>query len=512
MIEKIWKKGRENMEKSPLIEVKGISKSFTSTKALQQVSLAVCPGEVHGLIGENGSGKSTLSAIISGNLKADEGEMFLFGKPYQPTDSFDASQHGVSMIVQEQGTIDTVSVAANICAGREDQYCRMGILDSKRLTRDAQQLLEEVVGTSISPNVLAGTLSFEDRKLVEIARAFYKLPELFIVDETTTALPQKGRNILYGLIRKLKEAGKAVIFISHDIDELIQVCNCVTILRDGKYIATLREDEMEPGRMKSLMVGREVMDNFYRGDYDALPPDAPVSLEVRNVSTGILKDISFDLHKGEILGLAGLSDCGIHEVGKAVFGLRELETGSVQIPGKGRITSPHKAIQAGMGFMSKDRDTESMLITLNIQENIVLPSLGDLQKLGFFITPRSEKELAEKWCTRLSVKMRDLEQSCAELSGGNKQKIVLAKWLGNNSDIFVLDCPTRGIDIGVKETIYRIIEDLKREGKSIIMISEELPEVIGMSDRILVLKDGEIVKSFDRSPELSESDVIHYMI
>lgn len=274
MIEKIWKKGRENMEKSPLIEVKGISKSFTSTKALQQVSLAVYPGEVHGLIGENGSGKSTLSAIISGNLKADEGEMFLFGKPYQPTDSFDASQHGVSMIVQEQGTIDTVSVAANICAGREDQYCRMGILDSKRLTRDAQQLLEEVVGTSISPNVLAGTLSFEDRKLVEIARAFYKLPELFIVDETTTALPQKGRNILYGLIRKLKEAGKAVIFISHDIDELIQVCNCVTILRDGKYIATLREDEMEPGRMKSLMVGREVMDNFYRGDYYKAPGNA----------------------------------------------------------------------------------------------------------------------------------------------------------------------------------------------------------------------------------------------
>lgn len=500
------------MGKSPLIEVKGISKSFTSTKALQQVSLAVYPGEVHGLIGENGSGKSTLSAIISGNLKADEGEMFLFGKSYKPADSFDASQRGVSMIVQEQGTIDTISVAANICAGRENQYCRFGILNNKRLTQDAQKLLEEVVGTDISPNALAGTLSFEDRKLVEIARAFYKMPELFIVDETTTALPQKGRNILYGLIRKLREAGKAVIFISHDIDELIQVCNCVTILRDGKYIATLREDEMEPGRMKSLMVGREVVDNFYRSDYGTYPPDAPVSLQVRNLSSGILKNISFDLHKGEILGLAGLSDCGIHEVGKAVFGLKRLEAGSIQITGKGAVTSPHKAIQSGMGFMSKDRDTESMLITLNIKENIALPSLGDLQKFGFFIMPRSETALAEKWCTQLSVKMRDIEQSCAELSGGNKQKVVLAKWLGNNSDIFVLDCPTRGIDIGVKETIYRIIEDLKRQGKSIIIISEELPEVIGMSDRILVLKDGEIVKSFDRSPELSESDIIHYMI
>ena len=500
------------MEKTPLLEVREVSKSFTSTKALQKVSLKVYPGEVHGLIGENGSGKSTLSAIISGNLKADEGEMLLFGKPYRPTDSFDASCHGVSMIVQEQGTIDTVSVAANICAGRESQYCRFGILNSKRLTRDAAELLERIGVTDIPATAMAGSLSFEDRKLVEIARAFYKLPELFIVDETTTALPQKGRNILYKLIRQLQEAGKAVIFISHDIDELVQVCNTVTILRDGKYIATLSQEEMEPGRMKSLMVGREVMDNFYRSDYETVSADAPVALEVKGLDCGILRDISFQLRKGEILGLAGLSDCGIHEVGKAVFGLNRPERGEVNVTGHGKITSPPKAIRAGMGFMSKNRDTESMLITLTVQENIVLPSLGDLQKLGFFITPGSEKNLANTWCTRLSVKMRDLNQSCAELSGGNKQKIVLAKWLGNNSDIFILDCPTRGIDIGVKETIYRIMEDLKAQGKSIIMISEELPEVIGMSDRILVLKEGRIVKTFDRDPGLTEADVIHHMI
>lgn len=500
------------MEKTPLIEVKDISKSFTSTKALQKVSLKVYGGQVHGLIGENGSGKSTLSAIISGNLKADEGEMFLFGKPYAPTDSFDASCHGVSMIVQEQGTIDTVSVAANIFAGREGQYCKLGILNSRKLAADAQALLEKIGVTDIPASAIAGTLSFEDRKLVEIARAFYQLPELFIVDETTTALPQKGRNILYRLIRQLQEAGKAVIFISHDIAELVEVCNAVTILRDGKYIATLDKDEMDASKMKSLMVGREVMDNFYRSDYETVDPEAPTLLEVRNVNAGILKDISFDLHKGEILGLAGLSDCGIHEVGKAVFGLNKLESGTVVVKDKGKISSPAKAIKAGMGFMSKNRDTESMLITLTIQENIVLPSLKKLQKLGFFITPKSEKNLAGEWCTKLSVKMRELKQSCAELSGGNKQKIVLAKWLGNNSDIFILDCPTRGIDIGVKETIYRIMEDLKAQGKAIIMISEELPEVIGMSDRILVLKDGAIVKSFDRSPDLAEADVIQYMI
>ncbi len=500
------------MEKAPLIEVKDISKSFTSTKALQSVSLKVYPGEIHGLIGENGSGKSTLSAIISGNLKADEGEMFLFGKPYKPTDSFDASQHGVSMIVQEQGTIDTVTVAANIYAGREGQYCKFGILDSKRLTEDAQKLLASVGVTDIPATAMTGSLSFEDRKLVEIARAFYKLPELFIVDETTTALPQKGRNILYKLIRQLQEAGKAVIFISHDIDELMQVCNCVTILRDGKYIDTLDQQRMNPQTMKSLMVGREIVDNFYRTDYETVPADAPVVLDVEHVNSGILEDVSFQLHKGEILGLAGLSDCGIHDIGKVVFGLTKPESGSVTVTGHGAITSAHKAITSGMGFMSKNRDTESMLITLSIQENVVLPSLGNLQKLGFFITPKSERNLADTWCTKLNVKMRELSQSCAELSGGNKQKIVLAKWLGNNSDIFILDCPTRGIDIGVKETIYRIMEDLKAQGKSIIMISEEMPEVLGMSDRILVLKEGRVVKSFDRSPSLAESDIIEYMI
>lgn len=500
------------MEKKPLIEVRNISKSFTSTKALKKVSLAVYPGQVHGLIGENGSGKSTLSAIISGNLKADEGEMFLFGEPYSPTDSFDASQHGVSMIVQEQGTIDTVSVAANICAGREGKYCKFGFLDSKQLTRDADALLQSIGVYDIPATALAGSLSFEDRKLVEIARAFYTLPELFIVDETTTALPQKGRNILYSLIEKLKKAGKAVLFISHDIDELVSVCNAVTILRDGSYIATLDRSEMEPSRMKSLMVGREILDNFYRTDYEKVPAEAPTVLKVSGLSCGILRDISFELHSGEILGLAGLSDCGIHDVGKAVFGLATHECGSVEVVGHGKITKPSAAIHSGMGFMSKNRDTESMLITLSVQENIVLPTLPKLQKFGFFITPSSEKNLAAKWCTTLSVKMRNLNQSCAELSGGNKQKIVLAKWLGNNSNIFILDCPTRGIDIGVKETIYRIMEDLKAQGKAIIMISEELPEVIGMSDRILVLKEGRIVKSFDRNPNLGESDVIQYMI
>ncbi len=493
-----------------VIEVKNISKSFTSTRALSHVDLQVFSGEIRGLIGENGSGKSTLSAIISGNLKADEGEMYLFGKPYAPQNSFDASCKGISMIVQEQGTIDTVSVAANIFAGREEQFCKYGLLDSKGLTKAAQELLEKVGIGDIRAEQITGTLSFEDKKLVEIARAFYKTPELFIVDETTTALPQKGREILYRLIRQLKKEGKSVLFISHDIEELMNVCDTVTILRDGQLIASLSEDEMDPHKMKSLMVGREVVDNYYRNRNEPASGGKDV-LEVKGVSSGILKNINFAVKEGEILGFAGLSDCGMHELCKVLFGLVKPETGSVLLKGK-TIANTKEAIRNRMGFMSKNRDTESMLITLSIQENVVLPSLPRLRTGGFFIFPSGERKLAQKWCETLNVKMRDLDQPCAELSGGNKQKIVLAKWLANDSDIFVLDCPTRGIDIGVKEAIYRIMENLKKEGKSIIMVSEELPEVIGMSDRILVMKDGEITGSFTRSAEMKETDVIQYMI
>ncbi len=493
-----------------VIEVKNISKSFTSTRALSHVDLQVFSGEIRGLIGENGSGKSTLSAIISGNLKADEGEMYLFGEPYAPQNSFDASCKGISMIVQEQGTIDTVSVAANIFAGREEQFCKYGLLDSKGLTKAAQELLEKVGIGDIRAEQITGTLSFEDKKLVEIARAFYKTPELFIVDETTTALPQKGREILYRLIRQLKKEGKSVLFISHDIEELMDVCDTVTILRDGQLIASLSEDEMDPHKMKSLMVGREVVDNYYRNRNEPASGGKGV-LEVKGVSSGILKNINFVVKEGEILGFAGLSDCGMHELCKVLFGLVKPETGSVLLKGK-TIANTKEAIRNRMGFMSKNRDTESMLITLSIQENVVLPSLPRLRTGGFFILPSSERKLAQKWCEILNVKMRDLDQPCAELSGGNKQKIVLAKWLANDSDIFVLDCPTRGIDIGVKEAIYRIMENLKKEGKSIIMVSEELPEVIGMSDRILVMKDGEITGSFTRSAEMKETDVIQYMI
>jgi ribose transport system ATP-binding protein len=335
---------------------------------------------------------------------------------------------------------------------------------------------------------------------------------LFIVDETTTALPQKGRNVLYSLIKQLKQENKSVLFISHDIEELVQVCDNVTILRDGQVVATLDESQMQPHTMKSMMVGREILDNFYRVNDDPSPRSEKPVLSVKNVSKGILKDVSFDLKEGEILGLAGLSDCGMHELGKIIFGLIKPDEGSVTVEDGKHIADSQVAIREKLGFMSKNRDREAILLSLSIKENIVLPCLDLIKKLGFFIPPKSEAKLAKTWCEKLNVKMRNIEQPCSELSGGNKQKIVFCKWLGNESEILILDCPTRGIDVGVKEAIYRIMEDLKAQGKSILMISEELPEILGMSDRIITLKDGEITNSFIRSSDLQESEVIQYMI
>ncbi len=500
------------MGQTQVIQVKNISKAFGPTKALTDVSLDVDKGEIRGLIGENGSGKSTLASIIAGNLPADKGEMFLFGKRFSPANSLEASRSGISMIVQEQGTINTISVAANIFAGREDEYVSWGIINSKKINQDAQKLLDRLELGYIKAETIVSTLSFEDRKLVEIARAFYRLPELFIVDETTTALPQKGRNILYNLIKHLKQSNKSVLFISHDIKELVQVCDNVTILRDGQVITTLKGDEMEPHHMKSLMVGREIIDNFYRINDDPTPKSEAPVLSINNVSCGNLKDVSFKLKEGEILGIAGLSDCGMHELGKIIFGLIKPDNGSVTVKSGKEIVNSQVAIKEKLGFMSKNRDREAILLSLSIKENIVLPCLDLLKKFGFFIIPRREKKLAKTWCDELSVKMRSVEQACSELSGGNKQKIVFCKWLGNESEILILDCPTRGIDVGVKEAIYRIMEDLKAQGKSIIMISEELPEILGMSDRIITFKDGEVTHSFTRNSQLQEAEVIQYMI
>lgn len=500
------------MKKEAILQVNGIYKSFGVVKALKDVSISFLPGEIHGLIGENGSGKSTLSSIISGIYSCNQGEMILDGKVYKPTSIMDGEKHGICMIVQEMGTIGGITVAANVFAGKEELFSRLGIVNRKAMNRAAQEALDKIGASYIKAENKIDEESFENRKIVEIARAMFNDVKVLIIDETTTALSQKGRELIYQIMDRLKDENKVVIFISHDLDELTEHCNTVTVLRDGVYIKTLHGKEIQPDVMRQLMIGREVQDNYYRDDYDDYRGGEDV-ITVENVCTeGGLKNVSFALKKGEILGIGGLTDSGMHDLGRTVFGLEKCEKGSVYLSSSSeKIQSPQKAIRHKIGYVSKNRDKESILNQSNIMDNICLPSYDKI-KQGIYIAPKAEKNLAEQESNVLKIKMSSLKQLCGQLSGGNKQKVALAKWLGNDSDILILDCPTRGIDVGVKAAIYKLMDDYRKEGKSILMISEELPELIGMSDRILILKDGMISKEFDRSRDLTESEAIKYMI
>lgn len=499
------------MNEKVLLKTTGICKSFGPTKALVGVDFELCCGEVHGLIGENGSGKSTLSSIVAGVQGADSGSMEFKGESYSPKNTLEANAAGVCMLLQEKGTFNGISVAADIFIGKEDRFLKGGLLQMGRMYEAARKALDRVGAGHISERAKTNTLSFEDLKLVEIAAAMENDPSILIVDETTTALSMGARQRLYAVIRKLREEGKSVIFISHDIDEVKEVCDCLTVLRDGVKIATLDKSEFTDQTIRQLMVGREVAENFYRNDQTPSKLDK-VALQVSEVSAGGLDHVSMTVHYGEIVGLGGLTDCGMHELGKIMFGRVKPSAGQVALGDGTVIRSTMTATKSGIGYVSKDRDREALMTSSSIIDNVCAPSLRKLQnKLGL-ILKRNEKRFTNQWAETLSVKMRDSGQAVRELSGGNKQKVSIAKWLGFDADIIIFDCPTRGIDIGVKAAIYQLLMQLKEEGKAIVMISEELMEIIGMSDRVILLKDGRVSAEFSRDQELTESKLIEYMI
>lgn len=498
------------MNKEYIFEARQVCKSFGATQALKSVDIMIDRGEIRGLIGENGSGKSTFSSICAGIQKADSGSFILDSKEYKPVNPIDAMDHGISMVVQEQGTIGKISVAANIYFGKESQFIRHGILNIKKMNQEAAIILKSIGADYIKPEDMIDNLSFEDRKLVELARSIKSTPKLWIIDETTTALTINGRMILYRLMKELRDKGSSVLFISHDIEEIILMCDSVTILRDGKLTANLVKAEFDADRIKELMIGREIATNYYRAD-DSVPDRKEKALEARNISSGLLNNINITLHKSEILGIGGLSDCGMHELGKVMFGLIHPESGQVIMNERDEVKDASWAVDHGIAYVSKNRDKESMMTLCSIKDNICLPSLKNLERIKL-ISKRKEKNLSDLWYKKMEVKASSVDHYCNKLSGGNKQKVVLAKWLAKGSDIMILDCPTRGIDIGTKAAIYQLIEKLRKDGKSILLISEELPELIGMSDRIIILKDGNVAGEFKREQGLSEEKLIKKMI
>lgn len=501
------------MSKELILQLKGMNKYFGPTRALDDVDINVYRGEIRGLIGENGSGKSTISSIIAGIQSADSGEMLFKEIPYKPCSMIDAQSKGVGMVVQELGTVSGISIAENIFLGREDMFGRFGFVNVRKLNKAAKAALEKIGITDMGPASSIDSLDLQDRKLVEVAKVINDDPEIFILDETTTALSQRGRSIVYDLMKKLKAQNKAVIFISHDLDELMEVCDTLTVLRDGKLIDNLEKGEFEEDRIKQLMIGREMTGNYYRSDYDASYSEEVV-LSVKNLTTMTgVENFSLKLHRGEILGVGGLSHCGMHELGKAVFGAERILTGSIlHVESGDEIKNPAGAMKHRIGYVSKDRDREALVLAASIKDNITAAGYDKITVGKFFISHEKEKHYVDKQMNDLSIKCASPDQYVQFLSGGNKQKVVFGKWVGRDSQILILDCPTRGVDIGVKAAMYQLMAEMKHKGKSIIMISEELPELIGMSDRLIILKDGKQTAEFMRSPDLTESKIIDFMI
>ncbi|MQN01244.1 MAG: sugar ABC transporter ATP-binding protein [Lachnospiraceae bacterium] len=494
------------------LEVKNLCKSFGITKAVQNVSFNVYKGTIHALIGENGSGKSTLTNMLTGIYSIDSGEFILDGKKVNAKNQVEANDQGISIIVQEIGTLSGLTVAENIFLGHEQRFIHGGFKNTGAMNREANKLLKEFGFDRIKAGDMIDNYNFEDRKLVEIVKATYFKPKVLVVDETTTALSQEGREELYKHMNRVRDYGGCVIFISHDLPEVLDKSDRITVLRDGQYIDTVNSADVTEEDLRTLMVGREMTGAYYREDYGEKISDQVV-LSVKDVTVpGIISDVSFDLHKGEILGFGGLSESGMHEVGKAIFGASFDREGSVTLADGTQINDIPTAIKHSIAYTSKDRDNESVVINQSIKDNICLPSLDQIAGKSHLLSDRKQNEFANKYAKEMSVKMVNVNQFVSELSGGNKQKVVVARWIGKDSDICVFDSPTRGIDIKVKQDIYQLLDKMRKQGKSIIMISEELMELIGMCDRIMIMKDGKINGEVKRSPELSENDLIGMMV
>lgn len=494
-----------------ILKSEKLNKHFGITHAVKDISLEFERGEIHGLIGENGSGKSTFCSMLCGIYTASSGQFFLENKLHKPENLIDANKNGISIIVQEIGTLSGLTVAENIFLGAENKFMTGIIKNTKLMNTEAQKLLDNFGFKHIKASAMIDHYSFEDRKLIEIVKATYFNPKVVVIDETTTALSQSGRTELFRIMHDIKTKGNTVIFISHDLDEIMAYTDRISVLRDGNFINTVKTKEVNTNILKNMMVGRELEGHYYRTDYNTTI-SKEIVLSVKNVTVkNEIKNISFDLHRGEILGFGGLSECGMHEVGKAIFGASYGRKGFVTLANGTHINTISTAIKNSIAYASKDRDNESVIIANSISANICIPSLKELAYKGL-LNPHRLTNFANKYAQMMSVKMTNVHQEVSDLSGGNKQKVVLARWIGKGSDILVFDSPTRGIDVKVKADIYALMEKLKEKGKSIIMISEEIPELIGMSDRILIMKDGYISGEFFRNQKLSEEDLIEKMI
>jgi ribose transport system ATP-binding protein len=469
--------------------MRGISKSFDGVRVLTDVDFEVRRGEVHALAGGNGAGKSTLMKILQGVYSLDAGEIEIDGRPVQLSSIQDARAAGIGMVFQEFSLVPTLTVAQNISLGVEP-LGRMGLIRDREAARRAREVFAEM-GVDVDPRAVVGDLGTAYWQLTEIAKALSQQARVLIMDEPTAALTDVEIGELFRIIRQLRETGVGVVHISHRLEELKQISDRVTVMRDGHYVATVPTAEARLDQIISMMVGRTIFEEATEVPQGA---QGEVVLDVRHLNRGrMVRDVSFELRRGEILGFAGLVGAGRTEVARAVFGADRADSGEIRVHGTlVRIASPADAVRLGIGYLSEDRKRFGLATGMDVESNVVLASLQRFVGWLGQINSRLTRSAAVRQVTNLAIKTPSIRQKVRNLSGGTQQKVVVGKWLTADTEILIFDEPTRGIDVGAKSEIYRLLNDLAREGKSIIMISSELPEILRMSHRIVVMCEGRI--------------------
>ena len=486
-------------------EMRHISKSFPGVKALDDVGFSVAEGEVRALVGENGAGKSTLMKILNGNYKKDEGQILIDGKEVDITDPLVAAAHGISIIFQELNLVDQLSIAENIFAGQLSKGLKR--VNWKEINRKAKELLDRI-GFDADPRTEVGSLTVAGKQMVEIAKALSRDCRIILMDEPSATLTKKELNALFDIIRDLKKRGIAVIYISHRMEEIFEICETATVMRDGRIIGTVNVGEVSPDRIVEMMVGREVSSAYPRRD--TVPGEE--ILRVENLCRKDRKqNVSFSLRKGEVLGIAGLVGAGRTEIMRGLFGVDYITSCDVYVHGqKVRIPTPAAAKKHGIAFLTEDRKIEGLTLDFTIKANMSMANLPKLRR-GLLTSAKVENEIADQYIKLINVKTPSRNQKVGNLSGGNQQKVVIGKWLNADPEILIMDEPTRGIDVGAKWEIYGIINELAAQGKAVILISSELPEVLGMSDRVLVVKDDAIVAELT-GDEINAVEVMRYAL
>ena len=487
-----------------IIEAINVSKSFPGVRALNQVSFNLKVGEVLALLGENGAGKSTLVKILSGVYTKDEGIIKIFGEEVEGMNPLKAREKGIAIIHQELNMCAHLTVTENIFLGRE--IIQNGMLRDKEMGKEAKRILDEL-NVDIDPDAVVGNLSVSKQQMVEIAKALSTNAQVIIMDEPTSALTSKEIDDLFTIIKKLKAEGRSIIYISHKLEELQYIIDRVMILRDGEYITSMDFKDTSLKEIIAYMVGREIKEKFPRVESEK----GKKLLEIKNLNAGnLVRDISFDLYQGEIVGIAGLMGAGRTETTRAIFGADPKQSGDIILLGNSlQIDKPMDSIKYGIVLVPEDRKRDGLCTKLSVSDNISLPNLDTLCDRFGVVSRKKEMEMTEKTVNDLQIRLANADVDSGSLSGGNQQKVVVGKWLARNSKVVIFDEPTRGIDVAAKVEIYNLMNDLKEKGIGVLFVSSELPEILGISDRIIVMCDGRITKELDRT-EATQDLILEY--